>query len=161
MTTIQRRKCTSSSKIKYNNNNNNNNNNKQDSKTATDHIQDHNQRRPRKTNDDQCLATAVMTKIEDGNIKATIRNITSDERPASDSAETLQPLCERHPSPPSDRTSPPDPGQLPAVQFPESVVAAAIRSFPAGSSRIRMVFDLSIFATLLPIKKLVCLWSLL
>jgi len=104
------------------------------SKTVTDHIQDHNQRRPRKTNDDQCLATAVMTKIEDGNIKAAIRIITSDERPASDSAETLQALRERHPSPPSDRTSPPDPGQLPAVQFPESVVAAATHSFPAGFS---------------------------
>jgi hypothetical protein len=104
------------------------------SKTVTDHNQDLDQRRHRKTTDDQCLATAVMTKIEDGNIKAAIRIITSDEHPAADSAETLQALRDCHPPPPTDRTPLPDPGQLLAVQFSESDVAAAIRSFPAGSS---------------------------
>ena len=70
------------------------------SKTITDHNHDLDQRRHRKANDEQCLATAVMTKIEDGNIKAAIRIITSDERPAADSAETLQALGDRHPPPP-------------------------------------------------------------
>jgi len=102
-----------------------------------------------------------MTKIEDGNIKVAIRIITSDERPASDSAETLQALRERHPSPPSDRTPPPDPGQLPAVQFPSQLLPQPSALFQQAPQGVRMVFDLSIFATLLPMKKLVCLWSLL
>jgi len=33
-----------------------------------------------------------MTKIEDGNITAAVRNITSDDRPAENSADTLRAL---------------------------------------------------------------------
>jgi hypothetical protein len=104
------------------------------SQPATDDTQERTHRRPGKANSDHSLATAVMTKIEDGNIKAAVRIITSDDRPAENSAETLQALRERHPLAHSDRQPLPDPSQLPAVQFTEIDVAAAIRSFPAGSS---------------------------
>ena len=80
------------------------------------------------------MATAVMSKIEDGNIRAAIRIITSDDRPADDSAETLQALRERHPCAAPDRQQFPDPIKFPASQFTEEDVAAAIRSFTAGSS---------------------------
>ena len=92
------------------------------------------QQRATKTTDDQCIATAVMSKIEDGNIRAAIRIITSDDRPADDSAETLQALRERHPCAAPDRQQFPDPIKFPTSQFTEEDVAAAIRSFPAGSS---------------------------
>ena len=45
--------------------------------------------RPTKQSDDQSLAAAVMAKIEDGNIKAAIRIITSGEGPSCCSKRTV------------------------------------------------------------------------
>ena len=83
---------------------------------------------------DQSLATAVMSKIEDGNIKAAIRIITSGDTPAVDDANTYQSLCDRHPQAPADKNPPPDPDKFSATQFTEEDVIAAISSFPAGSA---------------------------
>ena len=87
----------------------------------------------RRVSSDQSLATAVMSKIEDGNIKAAIRIITSGESPAVDNAQTYQSVCDRHPHAPVDRIPSPDPSKFPAAQFTEDVTAT-IRSFPTGSA---------------------------
>jgi len=75
-----------------------------------------------------------MSKIEDGNIRAAIRIITSGDTPAVDNVSTYQSLCDRHPHAPSDRNPSSDPSKFPTVQFTEEDVTAAIRSFPAGSA---------------------------
>ena len=54
-------------------------------------------------NDDELLAAAVTAKVEDGNIKAAVRLLCSEERPASDTAATYLKLLERHPAPPAGR----------------------------------------------------------
>jgi hypothetical protein len=73
-----------------------------------------------------------MTKIEDGNIKAIIRIITSGEGPAAVNSQSYNVLCRCHPSAASDRAFSPDPtGFLPA-QSTEEDVSNAIRSLPAG-----------------------------
>ncbi len=88
----------------------------------------------KKMSGDQSLATAVMSKIEDGNIKAAIRIITSGDSPAVDNDNTYQSLCDRHPQAPVDKNPSPDPDKFSAVQFTEEDVLAAISSFPAGSA---------------------------
>ena len=52
-------------------------------------------------NEYDLLAAAVTAKVEDGNIKAAIRLLCSEEKPAKDTAATLLKLMERHPAPPS------------------------------------------------------------
>ena len=80
------------------------------------------------------LAMAVRSKLEDGNIRAAVRIICSDEKPASNNDATLQALRERHPPAAADRITLPDPATFDAVQVTEQDVASAIRSFPAGSA---------------------------
>jgi hypothetical protein len=75
-----------------------------------------------------------MSKIEDGNIKAAIRIISSDDCPADSNAQTLQALRKLHPPASLDRQHFPDPIKLSAVQFTDYDVTAAIRAFPAGSA---------------------------
>jgi hypothetical protein len=67
---------------------------------------------PAGVSDDECLASAVMSNIEDGNIQAAVRIITSDYRHAADSAETVQAIIERHPSAAAGRQQNPDPLRL-------------------------------------------------
>ena len=83
---------------------------------------------------DAALATAVMSKIEDGNIKAAIRILSSDDRLAPDCKETVDALRERHPCASRDRTSIPDQHNFSSCAVSEADIAAAIRSFPAGSA---------------------------
>ena len=80
------------------------------------------------------LAAAIMAKVEDGNLKAAIRILTSEERPAEDNDITFAKLLERHPAAPADRSQPPDPHNTTAVQMTEAEVQKVKRSFPAGSS---------------------------
>jgi hypothetical protein len=75
-----------------------------------------------------------MAKVEDGNLKAAVRILTSEERPAEDNDVTFAKLLERHPAAPADRSQPPDPHNTTAVQMTEAEVQRIIRSFPAGSS---------------------------
>ena len=55
--------------------------------------------RRRKLDDDGLLAAAVTSKIEDGDIKAAVRILVSDDKPAADTLETLASLQDKHPQP--------------------------------------------------------------
>ena len=88
----------------------------------------------KRLSDDEVLAQAKASKLKDGNIRAAIRILCSDDTQATPSAETLSKLQEKHPQ--SSLT----PGSLSAllvdsaVQVIESDVRKAVLSFPAGSS---------------------------
>src|SRR5208282_3222187 len=90
--------------------------------------------RHKKRDASSLLAAAVTAKIEDGNIKAAIRILSSEEKPAVDEEATYKKLTERHPAPPVDRDLAPDPRHVKAIQVEEEDVMKAIRTFPAGSS---------------------------
>ena len=85
---------------------------------------------------DQILAKAVMAKIEDGNIRAAVRIICSDDAQASDSPETRGALIDKHLPAPTVCHIPPKvtDGSVPALQVDEGDVRRAINSFPLGSS---------------------------
>ena len=80
------------------------------------------------------LAKAVSAKIEDGNLKAAIRIMCSEDKPAPNSDNVYAQLLDKHPAPPSDRGQVPDPQPTAAVQVTEADVLRAARSFPAGST---------------------------
>jgi hypothetical protein len=80
------------------------------------------------------LRAAVMAKIEDGNIKAALRMLCSEEKPAVDAEAAFLKLQERHPPAPANRQSFPDPSSTTAIQVTEDEVLRAIRTFPAGSA---------------------------
>ena len=91
-------------------------------------------RRRKKKNAGELLAAAVMSKIEDGNMKAAIRILTSTDKPATDIDATYAKLQERHPDPPSDSRQATDPAGFSAIQVTEQQVMSAIRTFPPGSA---------------------------
>lgn len=76
----------------------------------------------------------VSSKLEDGNIRATVRIICSEEKPARINDATLNELRYRHQPPAADRATVPDPSRFDALSVTEQDVIAAIRSFPAGSA---------------------------
>jgi len=80
------------------------------------------------------LSMAVRSKLEDGNIRAAVRIICSDEKPALTNDATLDALRQRHPPTSVDRSVVPDPSTFNAVSVTESDVIKAIRTFPAGST---------------------------
>jgi hypothetical protein len=80
------------------------------------------------------LASAVSGKIEDGNLKAAIRLMCSDDKPATASADTVAKLIEKHPSPPADRRAFPSATSTQLLQVSDEDVSKALRSFPCGSS---------------------------
>ena len=82
----------------------------------------------------ELLAAAVTAKIEDGNIKAAVRILCFEGKPATDTDATYTKLLERHPAPPRDRKSESPPDDVAAVQASEAEVLQAIQTFPAGSS---------------------------
>lgn len=88
----------------------------------------------KRLSDGAALAAAVMSKIEDGNIKAAVRILCSDDCPAPDSKQTVDALRERHPAAAVNRTPIPDPSSFSATTVCEADIVAAIRSFPAGSA---------------------------
>jgi hypothetical protein len=65
----------------------------------------------KKASSDHSLASAIMSKIEDGNIRAAIRIITSGDTLAVNNMSTYQALCYRHA--PSDSKPPSDLSKLP------------------------------------------------
>jgi len=81
-----------------------------------------------------CLADAISAKLEDGNIRAAVRLLCSDDRVAAASPETLSSLVAKHPSASVDRKPFPPPLPSAALSVDESDVLGACRSFPAGSS---------------------------
>jgi hypothetical protein len=80
------------------------------------------------------LAEAVSAKIEDGNIKAAIRIISSDEQLVLPSVDTLAALQAKHPAARQDSIHIPDPQPDCQLVMDENVVLRTLRSFPAGSS---------------------------
>jgi len=82
----------------------------------------------------ETLAAAVSAKIEDGNIRAALRILNSDDQPADVNQDTLTKLESKHPAAPTDRAAAPDPNAYPACYATDDDVLKAIRSFPAGSS---------------------------
>lgn len=80
------------------------------------------------------LADAVRAKLEDGNMSAAVRLISSDDAPTAFNQETFQLLKEKHPSAPTYRASLPDSAGLSALTVEESHVKRAIQTFPPGSS---------------------------
>jgi hypothetical protein len=80
-----------------------------------------------------CLADAIAAKLEDGNIRAAVRLLMSDDKPADDSVDTLVKLHEKHPTAPSDRQFPVATTEANLCVDENDVIRAA-RSFPAGSS---------------------------
>ena len=61
------------------------------------------QPKPNKTDKDRNLANAVASKLEDGNFKAALRLICSDDTPVPDNQDTFQALLDEHPQAPEDR----------------------------------------------------------
>jgi len=80
------------------------------------------------------LANAVSAKIEDGNIRAAIRIVCSEDKPALNTDSVYAQLVDKHPAPLSDRGSIPDPQPTVAVEMTEEEVIRAVRSFPTGSA---------------------------
>ena len=88
-------------------------------------------KKPRDAN--QIMAAAVTAKIEEGNLKAAVRILCSDEQPAEPTLETLEKLQKKHPVRSTDRRDAPPLEQL-SLSVDKSLVLKAIRSFPNGSS---------------------------
>ena len=83
-----------------------------------------------KRDDDGLLAAAVTSKIEDGNIKAAVRTLVSDDKPAADTLETLASLEDKHSHPAvAYNHLPPDNVIHKALQVHEDDILRAIRSF--------------------------------
>ena len=80
------------------------------------------------------LDAAVSAKIEDGNISAAVRLLSSDDVLAPDDDDTFSALKHKHPTAAQDRRSLSDPSLHPPLQVSEAEVLRAIRSFPAGSA---------------------------
>ena len=95
----------------------------------------HADRSPRRHRDpDATLAAAVASKIEDGNLKAAIRLLSSDEKVAPCNQDTATRLRAKHPVAPVHDDQPPDSSDYHPVTISEKAVYDALRSFPAGSS---------------------------
>jgi len=79
------------------------------------------------------LANAVSAKIEDGNIRGAIRIMCSEDTPARNTDSVHAQLVDKHPAPPLDRGSVPDPQPTVAVEMTEEEVIHTVCSFPPGS----------------------------
>ena len=84
--------------------------------------------------DSAFLSAAVTAKVEDGNIKAAIRLLCSEDKPAPDTTDTLAKLAEKHPQSSTDINLLPDPKSTSSIQVTEENVLKAMKSFPAGSA---------------------------
>ena len=79
------------------------------------------------------LATKISAKIEDGNVRAAVRIICSDDTLAVANQDTLKKLADKHPCAPSNRSITHIACPTPQLLTTDSEVLKAIRSFPAGS----------------------------
>ena len=88
----------------------------------------------RKSVDSLSLSSIIRSKIEDGNMRAAVRLLCSDDSLAADNSETLRGLKDKHPSLTENLQHPPDPLNTQALQVSDDEILKAVRSFPAGSS---------------------------
>ena len=82
------------------------------------------------------LAARVSNKLEDGDIRETIRLAASDNTMTEYTEETVYALKSKHPQQAVSYQSPPAPenNPIPQISIEESAVRAVIKSFQAGSS---------------------------
>ena len=80
------------------------------------------------------LSQAVTAKLEDGNIRAAIRILNSEDTPEPPSLASLSQLQEKHPTASGMDPSLPPPSQFSCLSVDENEVRKAALSFPAGSS---------------------------
>jgi hypothetical protein len=80
------------------------------------------------------LSHAVAAKLEDGNLRAAIRILTSEEAPEPPSSESVAKLQEKHPPASELDSSLPSTSQFPSLAVNEEEVRHAVLSFPGGSS---------------------------
>ena len=80
------------------------------------------------------LAKAVASKLEDGNLKAAIRLLVSEDSFSAPSESTLVALREKHPAASLDIHDLPVPDPTSAMVASEEAVKKAVASFPAGSA---------------------------
>jgi len=80
------------------------------------------------------LSQAISAKLEDGNVRATVRLLMSGDSPAVPSLESLKALGEKHPPASSDLTDLITPQPDRCLSVDESEVRKAILSFPSGSA---------------------------
>ena len=84
---------------------------------------------------DACLAAAVASKIEDGNLKAAIRILCSDDSVAPCTSDVADQLRAKHPPATMQGASQlSDISEHEPLTLTEESVYKAIRSFPAGSA---------------------------
>ena len=76
----------------------------------------------------------ITAKIEDGNVRAALRILLSDDKPAEHNDESYTKLLERHPKAASVRPVTFIESERSCLQLSEIEVMKAARSFPAGSS---------------------------
>ena len=86
------------------------------------------------TSDDSRLCQAVSAKLEDGNLRAAIRLLMSDDTPATPSAESFDQLKQKHPQASLKAADLPSPLQTQCLSVDESEARQAVLSFPAGSA---------------------------
>src|SRR6218665_1655684 len=78
------------------------------------------------------IARAVSSKLEEGNIRAAVRILCSNESLVQADSESLKELLKMHP-PPMDMSELPPSNSL-AFQTTEGDVMRMVRSFPTGSA---------------------------
>ena len=95
-------------------------------------------RRIHRSAEDSQLAAAITSKIEAGNMRAAIRLLWSDDKPAPTTAKTLEELKKKHPDAPPDRRISCDPcdptgrTRFDAFQFEAEDVLKTLKTFPAS-----------------------------
>ena len=89
------------------------------------------QHHPTNTN----IAKQVMGKCADGDIRAALRLLTSDDTFSTHSSDTIQALHNKHPPAPTDLNIPDEPPNMAslALSVDSDCVLAAIRALPSGS----------------------------
>ena len=95
-----------------------------------------NRNNTRSCNSEEFRAKAAIAKIEDGNLQAAIRILSSDDQPAEDNDDTLRDLAEKHPTAPINIEFLDDSvtKDFEPLQVSERDVKNSISSFPPGSS---------------------------
>ena len=87
---------------------------------------------PSQSDADSARVAAISTKLEEGNITAAVRILSSDDSSADFSSSNLDRLRGKHPSEHAGARPSANPAENPALQVFEIAILIAVRSFPAG-----------------------------
>ena len=80
------------------------------------------------------LSQAVAAKLEDGNVRAAVRLLMSEDSPAEPCSDSLAKLQEKHPQATVKADDLPPSSPVQSLSVDESQVRLAVLSFPAGSA---------------------------